>query len=630
VAFVFDPVSRKDETRMPEDVAQEFSSSVNYTPLQRMRHSAAHVMAEAIQAIFPDAKFAIGPAIEDGFYYDMELPRTLTPDDFPAIEARMAESVAHKYPFVQSRWPREQALAYFREKHQPYKVEIIESLPDAEVGIYQQGPFLDLCRGPHVENTGQIGPFKLMRVAGAYWRGDEKRPMLQRLYGTAWFAQEDLDKYLWQLEEAKKRDHRKLGRELGLFTFSEDVGPGIPLFLPKGEMVRHLMEDFVRETQTRHGYQHVWTSNIARVRLYKQSKHWYHYREGMFPKMEEERDLKEGETPEEAENNSFELKPMNCPSHFLLYNSQRHSYRELPIRYAEFATLYRYEKPGELSGLTRVRALTQDDSHIIVRHDQIMDEFGRIVDLVGEILTTFGLTDYSVRLSLPDLSDKEKYHGNVEIWERAVADLRTALDNKGMAYVAVEGEAAFYGPKMDLMARDALGREWQLSTIQLDFFQPENFEMEYIGEDGQAHRPAVIHRAIMGSTERFMGVLIEHYAGNFPLWLAPVQAEIIPIADRHLPYAEQVAARLRAAGLRVEVDARSERMNAKVRDAQMQKIPYMLIVGDKEAEAGAVSLRLRSNENIGALPLEAFIEHAVALVRAHSQDLWVAETSVGE
>ena len=615
---------------MPEDVEQEFRQSVNYTPIQRMRHSASHVMAEAIQDLFPGAKFAIGPAIEDGFYYDMELPRTLTPEDFPAIEARMRESIKKKHLFTLTRWPREQALAYFRERDQPYKIEIIEGLADAEVGIYEQGPFLDLCRGPHVANTGEIGPVKLMRVAGAYWRGDEKRPMLQRLYGTAWFKQEDLDKYLWQLEEAKKRDHRKLGRDMNLFTFSEDVGPGIPLFLPKGETIRHLMESYVREVQTRHGYQHVWTGNIARVKLFKKSQHWYHYREGMFPKMQEDRDLREGQTPEDAEDNSFELKPMNCPSHITLYKSQRHSYRELPIRYAEFATLYRFEKQGELSGLTRVRSLTQDDSHIFLRHDQVMEEFSKMVDLVREILETYGLTDYSVRLSLPDMSDSEKFHGNSEIWERAVADLRSALDSKGLAYEAVEGEAAFYGPKMDLMARDALGREWQLSTIQLDFFQPENFEMEYVGEDGATHRPAIIHRAIMGSTERFMGVLIEHYAGNFPLWLSPIQAEIIPIADRHLEYAERVAKRLRDAGLRVEVDSRGERMNAKVRDAQMQKIPYMLVVGDKEAEAEAVSLRLRTNENIGAVPLEQFIERAGALNRERSQELWIVETPAGE
>lgn len=605
-------------------VEEELNQSVSYTPLQRMRHSAAHVMAEAVQDLFPGARFAIGPAIEDGFYYDMELPRALTPDDLPVIEERMRKSIAANHPFLQSRWPREKALAYFREKDQPYKIEIIENLADAEVGIYQQGPFLDLCRGPHVESTGQIGPVKLMRVAGAYWRGDEKRPMLQRLYGTAWSTQEELDHYLWQLEEARKRDHRKIGRELNLFTFSEDVGPGVPLFLPKGEIIRHEMETYVREVQEKHGYQHVWTGNVARVRLYKRSKHWNHYRDSMFPKMQEERDIREGESAEEIENNSFELKPMNCPSHILLYKSQRHSYRELPVRYAEFATLYRFEKQGELSGLTRVRSLTQDDSHLFVRHDQILSEFGSIVDLVHEILGTYGLTDYSVRLSLPDLSDRETYHGDLAIWEQAIADLRMALDSKGLAYEAVEGEAAFYGPKMDLMARDALGREWQLSTIQLDFFQPENFDLEYIGEDGQSHRPAIIHRAIMGSTERFLGVLIEHYAGNFPVWLSPVQAVVIPIADRHLEYAESVAAQLRAAGLRVEVDGRSERMNAKVRDAQMQKIPYMLVVGDKEAEANTVSLRLRTNENLGAVPLAEFVATASRLNGDRSHELWPA------
>lgn len=609
-------------------VEEELNSSVVYTPLQRMRHSAAHVMAEAVQDIFPDAKFAIGPAIEDGFYYDMELPRPLTPEDLPAIEERMRKSVQANHPFVQSKWPREQALAYFREHNQPYKIEIIENLPDAEVGIYEQGPFLDLCRGPHVESTGQIGPIKLMRVAGAYWRGDENRPMLQRLYGTAWFSQEDLDKYLWQLEEARKRDHRKIGRELGLFTFSEDVGPGIPLFLPKGEMIRHLMEQYVREVQERHGYSHVWTANIARVRLYKRSKHWYHYRDSMFPKMQEDRDIRLGETPEEVEDNSFELKPMNCPSHFLLYKAQRHSYRELPIRYAEFATLYRYEKQGELSGLTRVRALTQDDSHIFIRHDQILSEFSAIVDLVREILGTYGLTDYRMQLSLPDLGDQAKYHGDAAIWERAIADLREALESKGLAYEAAVGEAAFYGPKLDLMASDALGREWQLSTIQLDFFHPENFDLEYVGEDGQPHRPAIIHRAIMGSTERFLGVLIEHYAGSFPLWLSPVQAVVIPIADRHNEYAEAVAGRLRMAGLRVEVDTRSERMNAKVRDAQMQKVPYMLVVGDKETEADSVSVRLRTNENLGAVPFADFIAQAVRLNSERSQELWPAQMPV--
>lgn len=612
-------------------VEEELNSSVKYTPIQRMRHSAAHVMAEAIQDLFPGARFAIGPAIEDGFYYDMELPRPLTPDDFPAIEERMRESIAANYPFEQSRWSRDKALEYFRAKDQPYKIEIIENLPDAEVGIFQQGPFLDLCRGPHVASTGEIGPFKLMRTAGAYWRGDEHRPMLTRVYGTAWATQEELDQYLWQIEEARKRDHRKLGRELNLFAFSEDVGPGIPLFLPHGEVVRHEMESYVRETQVKHGYQHVWTSNIARVRLYKRSKHWEHYRDSMFPMMRESRDTHEGESDEEQIDNSFELKPMNCPSHFTLYKAQRHSYREFPIRYAEFATLYRYEKPGELSGLTRVRSLTQDDSHIFVRHDQIMSEFSDIVDMVREILGTFGMTDYHVRLSLPDFSDQAKYQGNIETWQAAVDDLRAALDSKGLEYEPVEGEAAFYGPKMDLMARDALGREWQLSTIQLDFIQPENFELEYTGEDGQPHRPAVIHRAIMGSTERFMGVLIEHYAGAFPAWLSPVQALVIPISDeKHGAYAQEVLERLQQAGLRAEVDSRKERMNAKVRDAQLRKIPYMLVVGDKEADAHAVALRLRSNENLGAIPLDDFIAAASRLVKTRSLELWPASVAPTE
>ena len=603
-------------------IEEELNQSVVYTPLQRMRHSAAHVMAEAVQSIFPEAQFAIGPAIEDGFYYDMELPRSLTPDDLPAIEARMRDSIAANHPFRQSKWPRAEALAYFAKHDQPYKVEIIENLPDPEVGIYQHGPFVDLCRGPHVETTGQIGPFKLLRVAGAYWRGDEHNPMLQRLYGTAWFTQEELDRYLWQQEEARKRDHRKLGRELNLFTFSEDVGPGIPLFFPKGEIIRHEMESYVRETQERYGYQHVWTSNIARIRLYKRSKHWDHYRESMFPKMQEERDRHPGESPEELEDNSFELKPMNCPSHFLLYKSQLHSYRELPIRYAEFATLYRYEKAGELTGLTRVRSLTQDDSHIFLTHDQITSEFSSLIQLIREILGTYGLTDYRMRLSLPDLTDQAKYHGDIAIWEQAVADLREALDSQHLDYEPVEGEAAFYGPKMDLMARDALGREWQLSTIQLDLIQPRNFDLEYIGEDGQPHRPAIIHRAIMGSTERFMGVLIEHYAGAFPVWLSPVQAMVIPIADRHNDYAAEVADAVRKAGMRVEMDLRAERMNAKVRDAQLQKIPYMLIVGDKETANHTVSLRLRTNENIGAISLEEFCAIAGRIRAERSQELW--------
>jgi threonyl-tRNA synthetase len=594
-------------------VEAEIMETVNYTPIQRMRHSAAHVMAEAVQEIFPDAKFAIGPAIEDGFYYDFDLPRPLTPEDLPDIEQRMANIVAGKHPFLRDRWPREKALEYFKAKGQAYKVELIENLTDAEVGIYQQNKFLDLCRGPHVENTSQIGPFKLMKIAGAYWRGDEKRPMLQRIYGTAWFTQEELAQYLWLLEEAAKRDHRKLGRELKLFVMNENLPGGVPMFLPNGETLRHQMESYVRETQERYGYQHVWTSHLGRVRLYKTSKHWFNYRENMFPMMMGDQ--------EQSEDEAYILKPMNCPHHIMLFKTQTHSYRELPVRYAEFATLYRYEKPGTLTGLARVRSLTQDDAHVFLRPDQIQEEFNRAIDLTLEVFKTYGLTNYWISLSLRDPHNKEEYAGSDEIWDKAENALREAVENKGIAYTEMVGEAAFYGPKTDFMVKDALGRDWQCATVQLDFIQPENFELEYIAEDGLAHRPVIIHRAVTGSTERFMALLIEHFAGAFPVWLAPVQAMVIPIADRHNEYAERVLAQLKAGGVRSEVDVRGERMNAKVRDAQMQKIPYMLVVGDKEAAVEAVAVRLRTNENLGAQPLVGFIEHVQGIIKSKSLEL---------
>ncbi len=594
-------------------VEAELQESVNYTPLQRIRHSAAHVMAEAVQEIFPEALFSIGPAIEDGFYYDFDLPRALTPEDLPEIEQHMKKIVAAGYPFLHDRWPREKALEYFGNKGQVYKVEIIENLPDAEVGIYQQNNFLDLCLGPHVENTSQIGPFKLMRVAGAYWRGDERRPMLQRIYGTAWFSQEELDQYLWQLEEAQKRDHRKLGRELKLFTFSDELPAGVPMFYPRGETLRYLMESYVRETQERYGYQHVWTSHVGKVHLYKTSKHWYTYRENMFPVMKGEQEL--------SEDDSYILKPMNCPHHILLYKSQMHSYRELPIRYAEFATLYRYEKAGVLTGLARVRSLTQDDAHVFMRPDQIQEEFDKAVNLTLEAFETYVLTDYWIRLSLRDPQKKEEYVGSDEVWEMAEATLRGAVEKRGIRYEEGIGEAAFYGPKVDFMVRDALSREWQCSTIQLDFNQPENFQLEYIGEDGQAHRPVMIHRAVTGSTERFMAMLIEHFAGAFPVWLSPVQATIIPIADRHQEYAHSVFEQLKAVGVRAEIDMRGERMNAKIRDAQLQKIPYMLVVGDKEAAAEAVSVRLRTNIDLKAMPLTEFIERISHIIKTKSKEL---------
>jgi threonyl-tRNA synthetase len=599
---------------MSEAIEVQDQESVNYTPLQRMRHSSAHVMAEAVLELFPDAQLGIGPAIEDGFYYDFDLPRALTPEDLPEIEQRMRRIIAGKYAFKRDRWPREKALEYFSAHNQPYKVELIENLPDAEVGIYTQDTFLDLCRGPHVQNTGEIGPIKLMRVAGAYWRGDEHRPMLQRIYGTAWFTQEELDQYLWRLEEAMKRDHRKLGRELKLFYLSDELPSGVPMFYPRGEMLRHLMETYVREAQEKYGYQHVWTSHLGKVHLYKTSRHWYTYRENMFPIMKGEQ--------ESSEDDAYILKPMNCPHHIILYKSQIHSYRELPVRYAEFATLYRYEKAGTLTGLARVRSLTQDDAHVFMRPDQVQDEFNNAINLTLEVFETYGLTDYWVRLSLRDPMKAEEYIGSEEVWNTAEAVLRSAAERKGIAYEVGIGEAAFYGPKVDFMVRDALGREWQCSTIQLDFNQPENFELEYIGEDGQAHRPVMIHRAVTGSTERFMALLIEHYAGAFPVWISPVQAMVIPIADRHVEYADKVLQKLKAAGIRAEVDSRGERMNAKIRDAQMQKIPYMLVVGDKEAAAEAVSVRLRTNVDLKSIPLAQFIERVSTISSSKSRELW--------
>jgi threonyl-tRNA synthetase len=575
-----------------------------------MRHSAAHVLAEAVQDLFPGARFAIGPAIEDGFYYDMELSRPLTPEDLPAIEERMRASVAVKHPFVHSEWPREKALDYFREHDQPYKVELIEDLPGETVGIEVQGAFLDLCRGQHVENTGEIGPFKLMRVAGAYWRGDEKRPMLQRVYGTAWDSQEELDAYLERLEEAKRRDHRRLGRELELFMNSEEIGAGLPLWLPKGATVRRLLEEYILGVERAQGYQHVYTPNLAKLDLYKTSGHWAHYHDTMYPPME----MESGE--------ELILRPMNCPHHIQIYKAKMRSYRDLPLRIAELGTMYRLEKSGELAGLSRVRAMTLNDAHIFCTPEQMQPEFVKVVQLIQEVYAVMGFEQYTYRLSLRDPNDKEKFVDNEEMWRSSEEALRQALDSLGLEYYESIGDAAFYGPKLDVQVANALGKEESISTVQLDFTLPERFELEYIGEDGLPHRPVMIHRGVISTMERFMAFLIENYAGNFPVWLAPVQAVVIPIADRHVEYAEQVAEKLRAAGLRVEVDARSERMNAKVRDAQLQKIPYMLVVGDKEAAANAVSLRLRTNENIGSTPLEEFIAVAARRDRERSQELW--------
>lgn len=561
------------------------------TPLERMRHSGAHVMAEAIMNVFPGARLGIGPPIENGFYYDFELPRPVTPEDLALIEEKMRESIADDKRFERRPVTKEEALALFSD--QPYKLELIDQFGDGNLSVYQHGDFIDLCRGPHVDSTGQLGPFVLTNVAGAYWRGNENNPMLQRIYGTMWPTQGELEQHLRNLELARERDHRRLGKELGLFTFSPDIGSGLPLFLPKGEMLRHTMEDYVRETQTRYGYQHVWTGNLVKRELFEKSGHLAHYSDVMFPPMVDESDV-------------YMLKPMNCPSHMTLFNTQYHSYRELPLRYAEFATLYRYEKSGELHGLTRVRALTQDDCHIFCMPEQIEEEFSRAIELIREVLNTYGFTDYFVQLSLRDANDVDKFVADEDKWIRAEQALRDALDALGVKYVPVAGEAAFYGPKADFIAHDALGREWQLSTIQIDFIQPERLGCQYIGEDGQPHTPVVIHRAVTGTTERFLGVLIEHFGGVFPTWLTPVQATILPIADRHIEYAQSVATRLTEADVRAEVDSRSERLNLKIREAQLQKIPYLLITGNKEAQNGTVSVRVRG-QDLGSMPLDDFI-----------------------
>lgn len=577
--------------------------------LYRIRHSSAHVMAQAVVEIFPEAKYTIGPPIEDGFYYDFDLPRSLTPDDLEAIEKRMRQIIKGRHKFVKEVLSADQAREIFKD--QPYKIELIEGLEKGgrdeygnpldiqpEISIYKHDRFVDLCRGPHVTNTAEINPdaVKLMSVAGAYWRGDENNPMLQRIYGTAWKNSQELEEYLWRLEEARKRDHRKLGKELGLFYFSEDIGPGLPLFTPKGEMLRYLMENYVRDLQTQYGYQHVWSGHMVKEELYKKSGHFDNYKDSMFPPMVDE-------------NIAYRLKPMNCPSHMTLYKEMGlHSYRDLPMRFAEFATLYRYEKTGELSGLTRVRSLTQDDCHIFCTEEQIESEFTLALKLIQEVLRRYRFSDYKVRLSLR--GEGGKYVQDDEKWAKAEDALRRAMDDNQVDYFEATGEAAFYGPKADFLARDVLGREWQLSTIQVDFIQPARLGLTYVGEDGQEHIPVVLHRAVTGSTERFMGVIIEHFAGAFPVWLAPVQAVIIPIADRHLAYSAQIAQKIRQTGLRVEVDDRNERMNYKIREAQKQKIPYMLVVGDKEMEFGEVALRLRSGENPGAMSLEDFLAKA--------------------
>src|SRR5215213_2197276 len=589
----------------PLDGGGEFEVVTKDSPegLEVLRHSTAHAMAQAILELYPGSKLTIGPPIEDGFFYDIEVAGRIADDDLARIEERMREIADRDLPIEREQVSKAQAERLYADN--PYKLEIIEDLEDGDIYVYRQGEFYDLCRGPHVPSTGKLGVFKLQNVAGAYWRSDEKNPMLTRVYGTAWPSEKELKAYLRRLEEARERDHRRVGKDLGLFAFSPEVGAGIPLFLPKGETLRHLMEDYVREVQTRYGYEHVWTGHLVNERLYARSGHLEHYMDSMFPPMVD------GET-------RYRLKPMNCPSHMTLFNSEAHSYRDLPVRYAEFATLYRYEKSGELTGLTRVRALTQDDAHIFCTETQIQDEFTLALEIIREVLDTYGFTDYRVRLSLRDPGDSKYLMGD-ERWMLAEEALRTALDASGINYYPGVGEANFYGPKADFMARDVLGREWQLSTIQVDFFQPGRLGCEYVGEDGKTHTPVLLHRAVTGTTERFMAVLIEHYAGAFPVWLSPVQAVVIPVADRHIDYARKVRGTLSEKGLRVEVDDSQSSMQKKIRENARQKIPYLLIVGDAEAGEDAVNVRVRGDKKQESMATSAFAERVLREVAARER-----------
>ena len=572
---------------MPADSPSHINPSDLAAYRHRLRHSASHVMAGAVVELFPEAKLAIGPPTEDGFYYDFLVSRPFSPEDLTAIADKMRRDIAASIPFQRKELSRGEAEEQFA--NQPFKLELIAGIPaDEPISTYRHGTFEDLCEGPHVESTDAIKAFKLLSVAGAYWRGDEKRPMLQRIYGTAFESQEALEEHLRLLEEAQRRDHRVLGRELGLFFF-DPLAPASPFFMPKGAIVYNLLVDYMRGLYRRYGYQEVITPQIFGTDLWRRSGHYDNYIDYMYLINAEERE--------------YGVKPMNCPAHCLMYMTQRHSYRELPIRYADFGRLHRFERSGVTHGLTRVRSFSQDDAHIFCRMEQVNQEIASVLAMTRESFSACGLGEPRFTLSLRP----EKRLGTEEMWDRAEAALRNALLGSGYSFTEVPGEGAFYGPKIDMFAKDAIGREWQLSTIQLDINLPERFDLEYVAEDGSLQRPVIVHRAVLGSIERFLGVLIEHHAGAFPVWLAPVQAVVIPIADRHVEYASQVAARLESEGVRVSVDASNERMNAKVRNAQLQKVPYMLIVGDREAAGGGVSVRLRSGENPGSRTLDEAI-----------------------
>ncbi len=566
-------------------------------------HSSAHLMAEAVEALYPGTKFGIGPPIEKGWYYDMQLPEgvKLQPDDLLAIDKKMAELSERDVPFARIEKKYEDAVAYFTEKNDWLKLELLESLKGQPITFYQQGEFTDLCRGTHVPSTGKIKFSKLLSIAGAYWRGDEKRPMLTRLYGVSFPTKKELEEFIHAREEAEKRDHRKLGKELELFMITPKIGGGLPVWLPNGAVLRNQLETFLRRAQQKMGYSQVVTPHIGNIELYKTSGHYPYYKDSQF-------------TPIVVDDEEYLLKPMNCPHHHMIYDSKPRSYRDLPVRLAEFGTVYRYEQSGELNGLSRVRSFTQDDAHIYLMPEQLKDELCSVIKLTQHVSKTLGFNDFNIRLSFRDPANTTKYGGTDEQWIQAEKDVKEAADAMGLDYKIAPGEAAFYGPKIDFLLKDALGRSWQLGTVQVDYVMPERFDLEYIGADNKKHRPVIIHRAPFGSFERFISLLIEHYAGNFPVWLAPVQVAVLPITDGQTPYAQEIVDRLRELGVRVVLDASNEKVNARIRDQELMKVPIMLVVGGKELEARTVSLRRHGVGNIGTIPLE----EAFSLVSSES------------
>ncbi|MEO8735468.1 MAG: threonine--tRNA ligase [Edaphobacter sp.] len=588
---------------LTEDVALELLKEGDEASLKVVRHSAAHVMATAILELFPETKLGHGPATDSGFFYDVYRETPFSDEDLAAIEKRMGEVVARDEKFVREEEPREKGLAEYEKQGEFMKVHFVERFtrPGEEISLYRNGGFTDFCRGPHVPSTGRVKAFKVTSVAGAYWLGDEKNQQLQRIYGTAFFSSKDLDAHFKRLEEIKARDHRVLGKQLDLFSIQEVAGAGLIFWHPKGGLIRKTMEDWMRNECIRRGYEMVYTPHIMRRELWKISGHEGFYSQNMYP-------------PMELDDAEYRLKPMNCPGHILIYKNSPKSYRDLPVRYAELGNVYRYERSGTMHGLLRVRGFTQDDAHIFCTPEQIEDEVVACIEFAQSVLKTFGFEEFKVELSTWDPNDRKSFVGSDENWALAINSLHNVLNRKGIPFKTIPGEAAFYGPKIDIKLVDVLGRMWQLSTVQFDFNMPSRFGMEYKGEDGELHQPVMVHRALFGSVERFFGVLIEHYAGAFPMWLAPVQVGLVPISEKHLEYAASVKAKLEAAGLRVDLDARNEKMNAKIRDFAMQKVPFVLVMGDKEAASDAVSVRTRGKGDEGSVELEAFLERAVKLV----------------